>query len=357
MKTIRLLTLTLTLALLLLCACVPALAEEEPLTCGDFQYRLTDDGGAVLVKYTGPEGEVVIPNQLDGHPVTDVQRNPFFDPYKNRILNCTYKVARDHPSLATIDGVLFCKTDRRLVCYPPSAQGPYEIPQGIESIGYAAFSGCIGLTSVTIPDSVTSIGYGAFAVCTGLTSVTIPDSVTSIGEGAFYYCTGLTSVTIPDSVTSIGELAFAFCSGLTGVTIPDSVTSIGKEAFCACAGLKAIAVSPGNPAYTDLDGVLYTKTLGSIVAYPGGREESAYRIPGSVTSIGDYAFFNCTGLTSVTIPDSVTSIGEGAFAYCGEGFTVTCGEGSYAEAWCGENRVAFVYPQPDYTEAPDDWLN
>ena len=355
MKTIR--ALAPTLALMLLCACVPALAEEEELlTCGDYEYRLSDDSGAVLTGYIGPEGEVVIPNELDGHPVTGVQGNPFFKPEEYRILNCTFKVARDHPSLATIGGVLFCKTDRRLVCYPPSAQGPYEIPQGIESIGEMAF-----------------------AFCSGLTDISIPDGVTSIGEGAFVSCNGLTSVTIPDGVTAIGDWAFESCGSLTDVSIPDSVTAIGNGAFSVCVRLKTIAVSPGNPVYADMDGVLYTKALDSLVACPAGKEESAYRIPDGVTSIGDFAFtycggltsvtipdsvtsigvgafYGCTSLTSVTIPDSVTSIGQIAFVKCGEGFTVTCGEGSVAAAWCERNGVAFVYPQPDYTEAPEDWL-
>ena len=319
MKTIRLLTLTL--ALLLLCACVPALAEGELLTCGDYEYRLSGDGGAVLTGYTGPEGEVVIPNQLDGHPVTGVEGNPFYSTRGYRILNCTFKVARDHPSLATIGGVLFCKTDRRLVCYTPSAQGLYEIPQGIESIGEWAFAWCDGLTSITIPDSVTSIGDYAFAYCDSLTSVTIPVSVTTIRDYAFISCTGLTSVSIPVSVTSIGDGAFAYCSGLTSVTIPDSVTSIGIGAFEGCSGLTSVT------------------------------------IPDSVTSIGSWAFSHCAALTSVTIPDSVTSIGKNVFGKCGEGFTVTCGEGSYAEAWCRENGVAFVYREQDFTEAPEDWLN
>ena len=89
----------------------------------------------------------------------------------------------------------------------------------------------IGCKNTIIPNSVTSIGYSAFSGCTGLTSVTIPNSVTSIGRAAFSYCSGLTSVTIPNSVTSIGEFAFYGCSGLTSVTIPNSVTSIGEEAF------------------------------------------------------------------------------------------------------------------------------
>ena len=117
-----------------------------------------------------------------------------------------------------------------------------SIPDGVTSIGRAAFSNCRGLRRVTIPSSVTSIGNCAFWGCNGLTSVTIPDSVTSIGDWAFQDCSGLTSVTIPDSVTSIGEMAFSYCSGLTSVTIPDSVTSIGERAFSYCDNLKSVTI-------------------------------------------------------------------------------------------------------------------
>ena len=185
-----------------------------------------------------------------------------------------------------------------------------KIPDSVTSIGKSVFYGCSGLASIIVVDgnskyhsagnclletatktlilgcktsviptdrSVTSIGEWAFSGCSGLTSITIPDSVTSIGEWAFYGCTGLTSVTIPNSVTSIGAYAFWGCKGLTSVTIPNSVTSIGYNAFYNCTGLTSVT------------------------------------IPNSVTSIDDYAFYGCTGLTSVTIPNSVMRIGDHAF--------------------------------------------
>ncbi len=94
---------------------------------------------------------------------------------------------------AQIDGVLFHKESRTLVCYPAGrAAQEYAIPANIAAIGARAFSFCTGLTAVSIPDSVTSIGNYAFEGCTGLTDVSIPDSVTSIERDAFYGCTNLT---------------------------------------------------------------------------------------------------------------------------------------------------------------------
>ena len=123
-----------------------------------------------------------------------------------------------------------------------------EIGTNVTSIGNAAFSGCSGLTSVTIPSSVTSIGDGAFEGCSGLTSVTIPSGVTSIESSAFSGCRGLTSVTIPSSVTSIGEYAFSWCRGLTSVTIPDSVTIIKNSAFNYCISLTSVTFSGKDKA-------------------------------------------------------------------------------------------------------------
>ena len=239
------------------------------------------------------------------------------------------------------------------------------IPNSVTSIGSSAFSGCRGLASVFIPNSVTSIYQDAFSGCSGLTSVTIPNSVTSIGQSAFYNCSGLTSVTIPNSVTAIGQSAFAGCNSihlltyncpdnllgsinktnlqtvvigdsvvsissqlfqnctnLTSVTIGDSVTSIGNQAFSGCSGLTSIVVSNGNTHYdsrNNCNAIIVTSTNTLIV----GCQNTV--IPNSVTTIGNHAFYNCSGLTSVTIPNSVTTIGYLAFDNCSGLTSVTIG--------------------------------
>ena len=178
-----------------------------------------------------------------------------------------------------------------------TVNGDVVIPSSLEyngttysvtSIGSDAFSGCSGLTSVTIPNSVTFIGSRAFRGCHGLTSVTLPNSVTSIEYSAFSGCSGLTSVSIPNSVTSIGIYAFYGCSGLTSVSIPNSVTSIGNYAFYGCSGLTSVTIGTG------------------------------------VTSIGSYAFFDCSGLASVKCLASIPpSIGYNSFQNISDTCTLT----------------------------------
>ena len=170
--------------------------------------------------------------------------------------------------------------------------------------------------------SVTSIGDKAFSGCSGLTSVTIGNSVTSIGEWAFYDCWGLTSVTIGNSVTNIGSSAFYGCTGLTSVTIPNSVTSIGSSAFYNVPNIVYSGIATGSPwrarsvnGYVDGYLVYSDDTKTDLLACPSAATGEIV-IPNSVTSIGHGAFHFCNNLTSITIPNSVTSIGNRAFHSC-----------------------------------------
>ena len=200
------------------------------------------------------------------------------------------------------------------------------IPDSVTSIGDGAFCGCSSLTSIVIPDSVTSIGSKAFMGCSSLTSIAIPDSVTSIGSQAFRDCSSLTSIAIPDSVTSIGSQAFRDCSSLTSIAIPDSVTSIGNEAFYGCgSSLTSILVAEGNKVYHSAGNCLIVTANKTLIL---GCSTSVIPVDGSVTSIGDGAFYGCSSLTSIAIPDSVTSIGDGAFHGCSSLTSILVAEGN-----------------------------
>ena len=160
--------------------------------------------------------------------------------------------------------------------------------------------------------SVTAIGDRAFYQCSGLTSVVIPNSVTTIGGEAFNICDGLTSIEIPNSVTTIGYSTFCH-SGLTSVVIPNSVTTIGTQAFSDCSGMASIIVESGNSVYDSRDNcnaIVETATNSLLF----GCKNTT--IPNSVTTIGDFAFRDCSGLTSIGIPNSVTTIGNSAFRGC-----------------------------------------
>ena len=266
--------------------------------------------------------------------------------------------------------------------YGCSGVNKLRIPNSVQTIGISAFTGCTRIAGVlNIGNSVTSIGECAFSYLTRITGVTIGDSVTSIGGGAFYACNSLNTVyynasgltlnpgddcwplandilfvdangghvagsamdpdkkafpRVADSILLDGFIRYSTEKDGTGTTyMPgDDYEFEGKQTVYAIWGAKC-----GDSLYWNLDGNelmisgrgdMYDHDIAGRIG-PWGTDitgVSFYNVPNTegITSIGNWAFRDCSGLTSVTIPDSVKSIGDGAFEHCTGLTSVTIGD-------------------------------
>lgn len=228
------------------------------------------------------------------------------------------------------------------------------IPDSVTYIGNAAFSGCTSLNNVTIGRGVTSIVNYAFENCTSLTTLNyyadscitmngsyiftgcpnfqnlnIGSNVRYIPANAFYNCRAVTSVVIPDSVTTIGANAFYGCQGLTSMTLGKRVHSILNDAFYNCSALVSTHYTGTLTQWCGIDfynAVSNPVTLSGNL-YINNQPVINLVIPDSVTTIRNYSFYGCSGLSSVTIPNTVTTIQSQPFAYCDYMTLLTLGSG------------------------------
>ena len=155
-------------------------------------------------------------------------------------------VSENNTVYSSIEGVLFNKEEKELICCPAGKSGEYIIPDNVTKIKDRAFYGCSSLVSVVIPESVVSIEGNVFAYCSSLTSITIVENNKnySYADGALFnkdatslicFIASKTSeFTIPDSVTRIEDTAFDGQNSLKSVIIPDSVEYIGFYSFMGC---------------------------------------------------------------------------------------------------------------------------
>ncbi len=135
-------------------------------------------------------------------------------------------------------------------------------------------------------------------------AVTIPALPAQFSDGLFYF-----------RVTAIARDVFRDNTKITSITLPNTVTSIGIGAFNNCTALTHFEVDEKNALYSSADGVLLNKNGSVLLLYPPGRTESSFSIPETVVVIPEYAFLG-SGLNSISIPPSVTTIGDWAFGEC-----------------------------------------
>ncbi len=289
------------LVLALVCVFVlPATAKAAQ--DGNYTYEVASNE-ATVTGYTGADSEITIPSTLGGYPVTAIGDYAFF-------LN------EDLTAVAIADSVTGIGQEAFSGC---SGLTAVTIGNGVRSIGDRAFFECTSLVSVAIPDSVTTIGSFAFSGCGKLTEATIGNGVTEIGAYGFSNCSRLKTLTLGNQLTTIGSNAFYGCSKLTAVTIPDSVTAIGTQAFYDCDGLSSVTIGNG------------VTVIGKL-AFSKCDKLASVDLGDSVTTIAEQAFADCDSLNSVRIPKSVTAIGDFAFRSCDalDGFLVEPDNANYS---------------------------
>lgn len=305
-----------------------ASAEKIDTSIGDLKYQVDTETKEATV--TGGVGNnlysVSIPDSIGydniNYPITHIGKEAFKG-YRglttvslgnclkviedNAFEGCVELVKLDMPnSLETIKGAAFARCGFSVV----------EISDGVKEIGENAFYSSSTLNSVKIGKSVTTIGRRAFSECPALTSVTLGENLKFIKTSAFESCKALSNIILPSSLQVIDSRAF-YNTALVSVSVPSSVVNINKDAFERIYSLKEIKVDEANTVYSDIDGVLCSKTKTVLFRYPNSKGKT-YTVPNTIKKIYDRAFSYCRDLETIVFPASVISIGNSIFDWGGE---------------------------------------
>lgn len=192
-------------------------------------------------------------------------------------LRC-FDVSSKNKCYHSCDDVLFDKSETELIQYPSARKDNfYIVPYSVRSINAWAFGGNPYIKRVELPDGLETIGTAAFAECIELSSIKLPNSIETIGSEAFESCCKLTSIKLPDKLTTILDFSFCGCSSLASIIIPENVSVIGVNAFSSCDSLAKVI------------------------------------LPDALRTIKQYAFDECKSLTEVVIPSKKVVIEYKAF--------------------------------------------
>ena len=278
------LTITMLLSIIVV-APITVNASEDDLTYGDFQYKIEDDNSCTITDYDGMASSLSIPSAINGHTVKQIDTGALSD---NRIITSV------------------------------------TIPNGVTTIGFSAFNGCIKLEKIKFSNNLDTVCENAFNNTKWFNNQS--NGLVYVGKVAYKYKGDMprnTKITVKSDTVSISESAFKDCANLTAILIPSSVKHIDKYAFYNCQGLTKLNFNDGierieNDAFGScekLTSVNFSETLKSIgaFAFVECKKLSEITIPQSVTSVGEYAFSGCENLASVTVSDDLPYVGGRAF--------------------------------------------
>lgn len=361
--------------------CLITVVPFEGVAYTEFDYAyINNDTEISIVDYVGDDTNVVVPDTIDGLPVTEIGNYAFSDcssietveipPSITRIgyeafEMCdnleTFTVGENIeeignycfygcPSLKTVyynatsDNVIayyafvgcdalekFVVSDR--VTYIPDyilsdayTLAEVELSENIERIGYGAFSYCMNLKSINLPEKLKVIESDTFCYCSSLSELELPKSLIRIDSNAFYGC-GISEADLPDTLTNIGSYAFYNCTKLTSVDVPESVTTIGSYAFSSCSNLSHISIANDEASVyaNSFNGTAYYNDESNWengLLYvdnhliTGKTDLSSGTIKHGTVSVANSAFYNNSTLSQITIPNTVKIINSSAFRGC-----------------------------------------
>lgn len=366
--------------------------DNETLSADGFTYTIDDDGFAHITGCTLTDTDITIPQTLNGVTVTEIESKAFIDGTAEKIhipatieyisaenpfapcLNLIEITIDEHnENYCTVDGVLFTKDMKKLVCYPPKKDGTsYTVPDGVEQLGIASIAETV-LEEINVPDSVNEIGRHVFSFneklkkidlsgtsvelidamafinCTSLSEILFPESLTEIGLASFFGCESLAEITLPSQLIVIGQSSFAG-TAMMSVRIPDTVTYIGYCAFGYDTEENPIkdftiigtAGSAAHTYATDTDDEYDIANNFEFITTDAADAEKEYLAMNPViSSDGEYEYSilddgTCSLLFCVSIDDTITVPAEI------DGYTVT---EIYKGAFIANNATAIILPE------------
>ena len=196
--------------------------------------------------------------------------------------------------------------------------GPLELPEGLTTLGVYSFAGCSGLTGLSLPSTLTGIPSYCFQGCSGIPKIEVPEAATKIENNAFENCTGMEELVIPDTVTSLGYSSIAGCSGLKELTMP--AEHVAPSVFSHSSGststnsVETLHLTAGATGKMyDMTGESYGSGYINGVTYQSREHLQTVTLGEGITHVGNYAFYGCSAITSMSLPSTLESVGHYAF--------------------------------------------